>query len=47
MPESKKTLVPVRMTKSERENLHKAAKDRGTTAAGLIRRGLEAQGVKL
>jgi hypothetical protein len=47
MPEAKKTLVPIRMTKAERANLHQAAKDRGTTAADLIRRGLEAQGVKL
>ena len=39
--------VPIRMTASERENLHKAAKAQGTNAAELIRRSLKAQGVNL
>jgi len=39
--------VPIRMTAKERENLKKAALERGVTAAELIRRGLKVQGVKL
>ena len=47
MKAAKTIHVPIRMTASERENLHKAAKAQGTNAAELIRRGLKSQGVNL
>ena len=47
MKAAKNIHVPIRMTASERENLNKAAKAQGTSAAELIRRGLKSQGVNL
>ena len=39
--------VPIRMTAEEREKLKKAAKEQGTSATALIRRGLKTQGVNI
>ncbi len=42
-----RTFFTMAVRPSEREQLHRAAADRQTTAAGLIRQALEAAGVPL
>ena len=40
------TLLNVRATAAEREQVHRFAAEQGTTVSGLLRRGLELQGFK-